>query len=53
MCIMKCTLLENHAIFQNEARKPWDPESPQGLSGRADAAPPRGPPAEKKMPHGL
>ena len=34
------------------ARKPRDPESPQGLAGRADAAPPRGPPTEKQNPTG-
>ena len=50
MCIMKCTLLENHAIFQNEARKPWVPESPQGFQGGLTQLPLGGRPPKKNAP---
>ena len=49
---MKCTLLENHAIFQNEARKPWVPESPQGFQGGLTQLPLGGRPPKKKRPMG-
>ena len=51
-CKMKCTLFEKWGRMPAVARPPRDPESPKGLSGRADAAPPRGPPAEKQNPAG-